>query len=316
MHQPPRPAPQSSARVHGGRRVERVLIVTLVLNLTNFAIKLGVGLVSGNLTVLSDAFHGLLDSANNIVGIFVLRLSWRPPDASHPYGHRKIEALASLGIGMLMALTSWEILKRVMGRLFLAHQPELPQLHGLWLGLILIGLGINLTVALYERWQGRRLGSPFLVADAAHTRADVLVTVLSLVSLVVEAQFQWLDALLALLVVGLIIHAGWVIVRDNMMVLTDRVQIDPDRVRRVVEALDQVSNAHSIRSQGMPDDIHLDLHVVIPPDLSAHEAHEIEHRVRSRLKQVFPEIGDISIQHQTHPPNKHHKGSPGQDSIQ
>src|SRR5687767_10311558 len=111
------------------RRVLRVLWITLGLNLLSAALKLAVGLFSGNLTVLSDSVHSFLDAFNNVIGIFAISYSWRPPDEDHPYGHRKFEALASLGVGALMTLTSWEIIKAVLQRLF----TPLPPTHVSWI---------------------------------------------------------------------------------------------------------------------------------------------------------------------------------------
>ncbi len=289
------------ATIRLDRAVRRVLWLTLALNLVSAGIKLAVGLFTRNLTVLSDSIHSMLDAANNVLGILALKAAWRPPDANHPYGHRKYEAVAALAIGGLMSLTSWEIIKAVGGR-YLRGQVEPPTLGPVFIALMLVSGIISLFIAIYEHRRGRALGSPFLVADAAHTRADVAVTGLSLVSLTLAPRWPWLDGVLAMAIVLYVLVTAFKIVRENTLVLTDAVVLDPEPVRAVVESVEGVRNCHAIRSHGMPDDIHLDLHIVVPPDLTASQAHQVEMAVHRRLLQEFPQIAEVAIHHQTHLP--------------
>ncbi|MCL5270846.1 MAG: cation diffusion facilitator family transporter, partial [bacterium] len=287
--------PTAVATSSPGRRVLRVLWITLWLNVANFALKLLVALRSGNLTVLSDAFHGILDAANNIVGIFVMGQSWRPPDAAHPYGHRKFEALASLAVGGLMALTSWEVLKTIVHRI-VAHAGE-PSVRvtPAWLTMVGVGLALNIFITIYEGRRGRALRSTFLLADAAHTKTDVCVTLMSISSLVLAPRWPWLDGVLSFLVVGVILRTGWKVVRENVQLLTDTVRLDPEPIRKLVEAVKGVENCHAVRTHGMPDDVHLDLHIVVRPDITADRTHEIESAVRETLCAAFPDIHEVAI---------------------
>src|SRR5437867_2272425 len=85
------------------RRIEQVVLAILVLNVLVAVAKGVYGAVSGSLAVASDALHSLLDSASNVVGFVALRIAARPPDAEHPYGHAKVEILASAVVGFLIA---------------------------------------------------------------------------------------------------------------------------------------------------------------------------------------------------------------------
>jgi cation diffusion facilitator family transporter len=293
-----------SRRARNTRAVTRVVWITMALNLVNALLKLTVGALSGNLTVISDSVHGFLDASNNVVGLIALKASWRPPDENHPYGHRKYEALASLAIGGLMTLTSWEILRAVIARL--SRDAELPahrgQLAWLWIAMVLAGLAINVAISIYEARRGRRLRSQFLLADAAHTRVDVFVTALAIASLLLAPRWPWLDGLLSLVIVGFILRTGWSVIRDNALLLTDAARLDPEPIRQIVESVENVQNCHAIRTHGMPDEVHLDLHIVVAPDLTAHAANVIEMRVREALQRNFPEIREVAIHHQTRLP--------------
>ncbi len=287
-------------RAHG-RAVRRVLWLTLVLNLVSAALKFTVGAATRNLTVVSDAVHSLLDAGNNLMGLGALTAAERPPDRNHPYGHRKYEAVASLAIGGVMTLTSWEILKVIWGR-YRAGTVELPIFNLGAGGLVLVSAAISLFIAIYEHKRGRALGSPLLVADAAHTRSDVGVSVLSVASLALAPRWPVLDATLALGIVLFIVYTAWTILRENMLLLTDAAVLDPEPVRAVVEAVEGVQNCHAIRSHGMPTEVHLDLHIVVQPELTAQRTHEIEMAVHRTLLEEFPQVAEVSIHHQTRLP--------------
>lgn len=272
----------------------------MLLNLVNAGLKLVVGVWSANLTVLSDAAHGFLDACNNMIGLIVVQFSFRPPDQRHPYGHRKLEALAALAVGGLMILMSWEILKTIVGRF--GGEVAYPPVTALWLAMIGIGLAINVFITVYETRRGRQLQSMILLADAAYTRSDVFVTMLSLISLLAARRHPWLDGSTAAIVVVLILYNGWKVVRDNALLLSDTAQLDPNQIRRVTESVEGASQAHAIRTRGMPDEVHLDLHIVVDPGLSAEETFRVEDQVRRELMEAFPNVMEVSIHHQTHTP--------------
>jgi cation diffusion facilitator family transporter len=275
--------------------------VEFALNLTIAAIKLVIGGLARNLTIVSDAFHGLTDAANNVIGWVGVRLSHRPPDRDHPYGHRKIEALLALGIGVVMVLASWEIVRRVIGRVFIEDAPDPAPFDPLFAGALAATFFANLFVSRWEMRVGRRHQSAFLIADATHTRTHMAMDLLAIVSLSFSSRMPWLDSVLALVVVGYLLRSGWIILRENTNILIDATRLDPEPVRRVVEAVPGVANSHAVRSHGMPDEIYLDLHIVIDPRLTAREAQRIEDDVRQAIFDNFPQVVEVSIHHQTQP---------------
>ncbi|OPZ07183.1 MAG: Cadmium, cobalt and zinc/H(+)-K(+) antiporter [candidate division BRC1 bacterium ADurb.BinA292] len=299
---PPAAAPAPGRRANRAQ-VRRVLWITLLLNLGVAAIKLVIGFLSANLTVLADGAHSILDSGNNVLALAALKLSWRPPDANHPYGHRKFEALASLAIGALMALASWEVLRAIVGRHFGkdgdAHEHRLEPSYLIAVGVSFV---VTLGVSLYERRRGRQLGSLLLAADASHTRADAVLTLLGLSSLALAPRLPWVDVALSLIVVLFILYSSWRVVRENVLLLSDAAQLDPGPIREVVEAVEHVANSHAIRTHGMPDDVHLDLHIVVDAELTAAQTQRVEMEVRQAVQNRFPQVSEVSIHHQTEQP--------------
>ncbi len=92
--------------------IQRVLILTFLLNLAATAAKLGVGLMTGALSLIADGLDTLFDGLSNVIGVIAVRMGSQPPDEDHPYGHRKYETLAALIIAILLFVTAWEVGQR------------------------------------------------------------------------------------------------------------------------------------------------------------------------------------------------------------
>src|SRR4051812_6871169 len=136
---------------------------------------------SGAVSILSDGFHSLADASSNIVALVGVAAAQRPADQDHPYGHRKYETMASIGIVMFMLLVLSELTRNAIEHLRAPHSPTIVPLG---IVMMLVTLVINIFVVRYESSAGRRLRSEVLNADARHTRSDVWTTLAVLVALV------------------------------------------------------------------------------------------------------------------------------------
>ena len=161
-------------------QITSVLRRVLVLNLAVAAAKIALGLATGAISILSDGLHSATDSASNIVGLVGVRLASRPPDEDHPYGHRKFETMASIGILLFLLLALFEILETAIGRLRAGGAPQVSLGAFAVMGATLV---VNIAVAAYERREARRLQSEVLLADAHHTTSDVLTSCTVIVAL-------------------------------------------------------------------------------------------------------------------------------------
>jgi cation diffusion facilitator family transporter len=273
--------------------VSRVLVRVLALNLLVAGAKIAVGLWSGAVSVLSDGFHSLTDSTSNVAALIGIHLAGRPPDDTHPYGHRKFETLASAAIFIFLLLLLVEVVRTALGRL---GAPEPIAVSPLTVGVMVVTLFINLLVVRYESAAGRRLNSELLLADATHTRSDVLTSGTVLAALGgVAMGIPQLDALAALIIAGFIGYAAWGIARTTTDILADRVVMDEAQIRAVIMSVDGVVGCHQIRTRGTDDHIFLDLHLWLPADLPLVTAHLRSHIVKDRLMAQFPAVRDVVI---------------------
>jgi cation diffusion facilitator family transporter len=281
--------------------VSRVLFRVLILNLVVAGAKLVFGYTTGAVSIISDGFHSLTDSASNVMGLVGLRASLKPPDDDHPYGHRKYETLAAAGIFIFLLFVVVEVGRAAFNRM---AGEAAPRVTAMSFAVMIVTLGINLLVVRYEGREARRLSSELLFADAMHTRSDVLTSCTVLVSLVVvRLGYPVLDPIGGLVIAVFIARTGWQIARETSGVLSDRVVLAEDDIRRVVMGTPHVVGCHHIRSRGSVDHTFLDLHVWYPPEMPLHEAHRLSHIVKDRLMTTYPQIADAII-HIEPPPDR------------
>jgi len=275
-------------------QVRRVLILTLALNILVAAAKIIIGLVSGALAITADGVHSTIDASSNIVALLANRIADRPPDADHPYGHRRFETLAALGIGLLLLITAWEIASAAISRLTESGaQAEMTPLDFM----VMIGtLGVNLFVTTYEKRQGQRLRSQLLIADAAHTRADVYVTVSVLVSMVLVAfGVNWADTVTALVIVVLILRAAWQVLRQSGGVLVDTAPYTPEQLTTLVEAMPSVQRVVRVRSRGPQNGAQVDIDVQVAADMTADHTAAIAEAITRKICENLDGVSEVEV---------------------
>lgn len=286
--------------VDNRNQIQRVLLITLLLNLLVMGIKAVVGLMTGSLSLLADALHSVTDSANNILGLVANRISSPEPDRDHPYGHQKYEAVGALGIAAFLAIACFEIVQSALGKLFNGGSPV--SIAGSELWLLLAVLGINIFVAFYERSVGRRLGSPILVADSYHTMSDIWVTISVLGGLIGIWiwDIQWLDVMLSFPVAILVLWSGWRVLRENLPWLVDEMAIAPEAIHAVVMRVPGVLNCHSIASRGiLGRQVFVEMHLIV-------DAHDVEtaHRITEAVEAMLEEhYSPVRTNIHVEPPN-------------
>jgi cation diffusion facilitator family transporter len=274
--------------------VSRVLIRVMVLNVIVALAKIVFGYASGAISILSDGFHSLTDAASNVVGLVGVRAANQPPDANHPYGHRKLETVAAAAItGFLLAIFL-EVLRNAFNRLTTESEPI--RISGVGFAIMIGTILINIAVVLYESRAARRLHSEVLLADAMQTRGDVWTSFAVLAALGgVRAGFPILDPIAALLVAGFIARAAFEIASTTGRILSDQAAMPVEQIERVVQSVDGVLGCHHIRTRGSADHVFLDLHVWLPPAMALEQAHAISHVVKDSLMAAYPQIVDAVI---------------------
>jgi cation diffusion facilitator family transporter len=264
----------------------------------NFVIlagKLFVGLSTGSYAVLGDAVHSLTDITNNLIAWGVTRLSSRPPDRSHPYGHRKFETLAVFCLATLLAVLAVELALHAIRR-EKAEMSDDPWALGIMIGVLIA----NILIALFQRYWARRLQSDILLADANHTFADVLTTIAVIGGWQMSVRgYPWMDTVCALGVAVLVMYLAYGLFRRALPALVDEVAIDAELVAQVAKGIPGVRGVNRIRSRWVGSRPMIDIIISVDPGLSTTDAHQITNQIEKALMRKF-QTRDISIHVEPH----------------
>lgn len=276
------------------KEARTVFVKTLGMNLLVSLSKLSIGLMTNSLSMIADGFHSLLDASSNVLGIIGLSIAVKPADEGHPYGHRKFEALAAIGISFLMFFACFEVISEAVDRI--TYQADNPQVSLVSYVVMVSSIIISILVSRYETQKSKELSSKLLEADSKHTMSDVFVSVGVILSLVaVQFEFYAVDVIASLLIVLIIFKAGYEIIEAHLGILVDAVVLDPHNVKPIVLTVPGVMGCHKIRSRGLEDHIFIDLHVQVKGHLSVEEGHKIAYQVEDALMAEFPGVVDVVV---------------------
>ena len=295
--------PRDESRAALYREVIGATLLGLLVNAGLGVAKLAGGLIGDSFALISDALNSVGDVVTSLVVLVALRVAQRPPDPEHPYGHSRAEAIAGLGVSLLVLgsalLIGWEAIRR------------LPAPHDVPPGWTLAIAGANVVIkeALfrYKIRVGQRTGSGALVANAWDHRADAFSALSVLVGL---AIVRWggpscraADEIAALIVVALIVRSAVGLVRSGASELMDAQAGDEflGRIEAEARLEDGVMGVETlwVRKSGL--EYFADIHVEVDPGITVMEGHRIGHRVKDRLLDGFPTLRDVLVHLEPYP---------------
>ena len=266
--------------------IRRTLLIVLALNGVVTIIKLAIGLRSGSLTVLGAGLESALDLTNNLIALSLVTVAHRGPDEEHPYGHAKFETLGALVVVGFLSISCFELLRQ--GILSLSRGESGIAATRIDLAFVLSTLVINAFVVAYESRRGRELGSQLLIADAAHTRGDIMVTLLAVASLWLSRyNLPRVDGTLAIVVAVVIAWTGWQILRASIPVLVDERAVEANQLRDLAGGVNGVLEVRKIRSRAAGKNSFAEITIAVSGDATVDAAHaladEVERLVAERL---------------------------------
>ena len=275
------------------KKIRQILIVILFFNWLVAFSKLIYGLITKSAAMTADGVHSFADGASNIIGLVGIWAASKPVDEDHPYGHKKYETIATLGISVMLFLVSFDIIKDSFSRLF---HPVVPDVNIFSFGLMIIAFLINVVVMKYEYKKGVELSSDILICDSMHTKSDIFVSSAVIVTLVsTKLGLPMLDTIVAFVIGVLIAKTGFQILKKSSDVLCDGEAVEKAKIARVVSGVSGVKAIHKIRTRGREDDVHVDLHITVNTSMHVDAAHELSHRISDTLKEKIPGITDVIV---------------------
>ncbi|HEY1568703.1 MAG TPA: cation diffusion facilitator family transporter [Solirubrobacteraceae bacterium] len=270
----------------------RAAAVSIASNSCLIVLKVAAGLVTGSVGILSDAAHSLMDLIASVIAWASVRKADAPADASHRYGHEKLEDLAAGAQALLLLGGAVFIAVEAVRRLINGGQVS-----SLGIGIAVAGIAaaVNLVVSTYLERAGKATASNALLANAADLRTDSIVSLAVLVSLVLVkiTGDTWMDPVVGLLVAAAITRTGIRILLDASRRLVDEALPDDElaALQQVVESFvgDEVVGFHDLRARHVGSRHQVDLHLQFAAGTSLERAHYVSHQLQDAIIASLPD---------------------------
>ena len=285
--------------VHGEARYQdarRVTLVGAVVNIVLSVLKVLAGWLGSSHALIADGIHSLSDLATDVVVLVAAKHGAKDADEEHPYGHGRIETLATVALGIVLVLVAFGIGYDAVRRLFAPEQLLLPGI----LALSAAALSVLVKEALYHYTVvvARKLRSNLLRANAWHHRSDAVSSIVVVVGVIGSmAGLAYLDAVASVVVAVMVAKIGWDLGWQSAHELIDRglEQEDVDKIRNKIMAVDGVRAMHDLRTRRMGGNAFVDVDVLVDPSLTVSEGHRIGEEVLKRLNQDIDEVTDVTV---------------------
>jgi cation diffusion facilitator family transporter len=281
----------------------RLAIGSIAVGLVVLALKFGAWWHTGSVALYSDALESTINVVAACVALLALRVSAKPADARHPYGHQKVEYLAAVFEGALILVaalmvfhSAWEAWNNPRP---ISTEP--------------LGFALNIAAGFVNGFwcwvlisRGRGLRSPALVADGQHLRSDVISSIGVLAALVISIAtgLPWLDPVLAGLVGVNILVSGWKLMQSSFGGLMDEAAApeDLEQIRKLIARHgDGAIEAHDLRTRHSGRATFIEFHLVVPGEMRVDQSHDICDRIEAGLR---AELSGAVITIHVEPENK------------
>jgi cation diffusion facilitator family transporter len=292
-----KPARVSVMDIRRIRRVKMVTRVGLVINVLLSGFKIVAGYLGGSQTIVADGVHSLSDTVTDVAVLLGVDYWCAPPDETHPHGHRRIETIITLFIGMALAAVSAGIFYTALVTLQELHSrpPDL-------IALIAALVSIVCKEGLYQ-WTalvGRKIRSPAVIANAWHHRSDAFSSIPAVLAVSVARFFpgwSFVDHVGAIAVSLFILQAAWKIAWPSLRELADvgAPREVCEEIEKLVLATPGVVSVHKIRTRQTGYLYQVDLHIQVDGGITVTEGHDISEEVKSGLVRNGPGISDVVV---------------------
>lgn len=284
------------ASVAANRLVRRSVNVSMGVNIVLSLAQITVGWLAHSHSLLVDGFHSFSDLLSDVLVLFVARHSIRAADDRHPYGHARLETLATLVLGMMLVVIGGGFLYSAGEKAM--HLGEAPPVGMAALYVAIGALAAKEWLFRYMLRAAKKANSAMLIANAWHSRSDAASSLVVAIGIGGTLMgFIYADLLAAAIVGALIVKMGWQFSRGALEELVDHgadsEQIE--EIRRVIRQSDGVLDLHELRTRRMADRILVDAHVHVAPRISVSEGHRIAEQVGANVRRSCAQVLDVLV---------------------
>ena len=276
------------------KQIYRVTLLGMFVNMALFAFKLIAGIVGRSGAMIADAIHSASDFATDIVVLAFVRISSKPRDDDHKWGHGKYETLASLiiglalfGVGVEILIDSGEKIKAV------AEGAILPRPGFIAIVAAIVSIVTKELLYQYSTRKGKALESPSVVANAWHHRSDALSSIGTLLGIgaayLLGEKWRIADPIAAIVVAALILKIATGLCRTSLAELLEKSlpRDVEEEILAIISATPNVHKPHNLRTRRIGADIAIEVHIRVDGKMSVEESHEISRQIEKALRERF-----------------------------
>ena len=278
--------------------MRQVTVVGIAGNIVLVLFKLYAGITGKSGAMVSDAVHSLSDVFATLVAFIGVHISKKAPDASHPYGHERIECLASMALGLILCGTGIGIGLNGAKTILAGHYDQLAVPENIAILAAAVSIAVKEGMFWYTRHYAKKINSSAFMADAWHHRSDALSSVGSLIGIAFAKKgFPVMDSVACVIICLLILKVGFDILKDAVSKLLDTSCGDAwDRqMTEFILSQPGVEAVDMLRSRKFGDKIYLDVEISVNGALTLLAAHQIAEDVHNNVEREYPEIKHIMI---------------------
>jgi len=267
--------------------------ISIIGNTLLFVLKYWAGIVTGSLALIADAWHTMSDTISSVIVLIAGRVSRKPADDDHPFGHGRAEHIAAIIIGVLLAIVAFDF---VVGAVEKFGTREKTIFGPIALIATIVSIISKEAMAQYAFWAARKVESSILKADGWHHRTDALSSVVILVGIFFGKYFWWTDAVLSFIVALMI---GWASYEILSKEITSLLGESPKKelLLSIQETAQTTSlqplHLHHIHIHNYGQHSELSCHIKLPPNMPLNEAHDICTKVEVAIQEKFGYISTI-----------------------
>ena len=267
----------------------KVARLSVISNTFLIILKVFAGIISGSVSIISEAIHSSMDLLAAIIAFFAVRISDTPSDEKHNYGHGKVENVSGVIEGLLIFVAAGWIIYEAIKKLI-----DIQPVESIGIGsvVMLISAGVNTYVSRRLYKTAKKTHSVALEADALHLKTDVYTSLGVAVGLflLMITKLHWLDPVVAILVALLIIKESFELLKRAFTPLLD-VAWDKDELDRLEEIFTELKvSYHDLKTRRAGNHRFIDFHIEMPPEVPFEQVHdfcsEIEAEIHSRFENV------------------------------
>jgi cation diffusion facilitator family transporter len=270
--------------------------LAVALNAILFVLKYWAGIVTGSVAIVADAWHTLSDSLSSIVVLVGAKVSNKPPDREHPFGHGRAELIASVLIATFLGFVAFEFLKESILRL---NTKESVVFGKIAIIVTIISIVVKEGLSQFAFYAFRKTGYMSLKADAWHHRTDAISSLIILFGIFLGNLFWWIDGVLGIIVALMIGYAGYGILKDTISKLLGEAP-DPKLVAQIKKVAGNETEhdmqIHHIHLHSYGDHQEITFHIRLPNNMSVEESHALVTAIQKSIRESLSIEATIHVE--------------------